>query len=57
MAIGLKEASETEYWVLLLLRETGFLTLSEAQSLLDDNHELLKLLTSIIKSAKKGRIA
>ena len=29
MAIALKEANETEYWV-LLLRETGYLTATEA---------------------------
>ena len=52
MAIALKEANETEYW-LLLLRETGYLTASEAESILNDNKELLKLLTSIIKSTRE----
>jgi four helix bundle protein len=52
MAIALKEANETEYWI-LLLRETGFLTRKEGESILADTTELLKLLTSIIKAAKR----
>ena len=51
MAIALKEANETEYWI-LLLHETNYLTAKESESLLSDNTELLKLLTSIIKSTK-----
>jgi four helix bundle protein len=53
MAIALKEANETEYWI-LLLRETGYLNANEAESIFNDNKELLKLLTSIIKSTKRG---
>ncbi len=53
LAIALKEANETEYWI-LLLRETEYLTAKESESILEDNKELLKLLTSIIKSTKKG---
>jgi four helix bundle protein len=53
MAIALKEANETEYWI-LLLHETGYLTSKETESILTDNTELLKLLTSIIKSSKRG---
>ncbi len=53
MAIALKEANETEYWI-LLLRETEYLTAKESESILNDNRELLKLLTSIIKSTKQG---
>lgn len=51
MAIALKEANETEYWI-LLLRESNYLTTKQSESLLLDNVELLKLLTSIIKTAK-----
>jgi four helix bundle protein len=51
MAIALKESNETEYW-LLLLRETGYLAPNDADSYVNDNKELLKLLTSIIKSTK-----
>lgn len=53
MAIALKEANETEYWV-LLLRETGYLPAMEAESFINDNTELLKLLTSIINATKRG---
>jgi four helix bundle protein len=54
LAIALKEANETEYW-LLLLCETGYLTASEADSVLNDNKELLKLLTSIINTSKQRK--
>lgn len=53
MAIALKEANETEYWV-LLLREIGYLPAMEAESFINDNTELLKLLTSIINATKRG---
>ena len=52
MAIALKEANETEYWI-LLLRETGYLSADEAESIIHDSTELLKLLTSIINSTKR----
>ena len=51
MSIALKESNETEYWI-LLLRETEVLLPNEAESMLADNKELLKLLTSIINSTK-----
>lgn len=51
-AIALKEANETEYWI-LLLRETEYLSPKESDSILNDLTELLKLLTSIIKTTKK----
>ena len=53
MAIALKEANETEYWILLIC-ETGYLNADEAESIINDNKELLKLLTSIINSTKRG---
>jgi four helix bundle protein len=52
MAIALKEANETEYWI-LLLRETGYLNANGAESVLSDSKELLKLLTRIINSTKQ----
>lgn len=51
MAIALKEANETEYWILLLW-ETGYLNTREAESAINDNKERLKLLTRIINSTK-----
>ena len=53
MAIALKEANETEYWI-LLLRETEYLFAKESESILADTTELLKLLTSIIKTARNN---
>ena len=53
MAIALKEANETEYW-LALLRETDYLQVKEYDSMRNDVTELLKLLTSIIKTSKEG---
>jgi four helix bundle protein len=49
--ISYKEARETHYW-LRLLRDTNYLSTSEAQSMIDDCDELLKLLGSIIKTIK-----
>ena len=51
MAIALKEANETEYWI-LLLRETNYLTAKESEPILANTAELLRLLTSIIKTSK-----
>lgn len=53
LAIALKEANETEYWI-LLLQESGYLNADESESVIKDNKELLKLLTSIINSTKKN---
>ena len=52
LSIALKEANETEYWI-LLLRETDYLTSKESESILKDLTELLKLLTRSIKTAKQ----
>jgi len=51
MAIALKEANETEYW-LWLLRETDYLDGRAFASIHRDIVELLKLLTSIVRSGK-----
>ncbi len=53
LAIALKEANETEYW-LLLLHETRYLEPDEFSAIHRDVVELLKLLTSIINSSKRG---
>ena len=50
MNISLKEASECEYWI-ELLKNTEYLSENPAQSLLEDCRELIKMLTSIVKSA------
>ena len=51
LAIALKEAVETEYW-LCLLRDGGFITPAQAESLIVDCKELQRILTSSIKTAK-----
>lgn len=51
LAIAQKECNETLYW-LELLKETGFITAQEFETIYADATELMKLITSIIKSAK-----
>lgn len=51
MSIALKEASETQYW-LELLYETEYLTEREYESIRTDCEELIKVLTSIVKSSR-----
>ena len=55
MSIGLKEANETMYW-LELLHKSELLDQKGFDSINPDIVELLKLLTSIVKSSKKNRI-
>lgn len=50
--ISLKEASESEYWIELLF-ETDHITKQQFDSLIGDCRELIKLLTSIIKTSRK----
>ena len=47
--IALKEANETEYW-LLLLKETDYLTESEFDSIIGESRELIRLTASIVKT-------
>ena len=51
MNTALKESNETCYW-LELLYETDYLSQPQFDSIYADAHELLKLLTAIIKTAK-----
>ena len=53
MNISLAECGETEYW-LELLYESGYIEKETFDSLYKDNKELLKMLTSIIKSARES---
>ena len=50
MNIALKETSETEYW-LELLHESDYITEEQFQSIIADNIEIIKILTSIVKNA------
>ena len=51
--IALKEASESEYWI-ELLGESGILTEQEFTSIHQDCRELIKILTSILKTTFKS---
>ena len=53
LSIALKEANETDYWI-DLLHQTNYLILKEHQSIKTDILELIKLLTSIIKTSKNN---
>ncbi len=52
MSIALKEANETKYW-LKLLHGAEYLTESQANSILSDCIELIKMLTASVKTAKQ----
>ena len=52
-SIANKEAFKTNFW-LRLLRDGGFLSEKQAQSLLDDCEELQKMLISSLKTARKS---
>lgn len=54
LSIAQKEINESLYW-LELLKETEFITLNEYNSINNDAVELIKLLTSILKTAKANR--
>lgn len=51
MSIAQKEINESLYW-LELLKETSYLTTEQFQSINADAVEIIKLLTSIIKTTK-----
>ena len=54
MGIALKEASETSYWLNLLVR-TEYISQKMFESLLTDCDELSRLLTAIIKSSRENK--
>ena len=54
----MKEANETEYW-LMLLKDTNYISEKEFASVAKDCKEILKLLISIVKTTKtklKGNV-
>ncbi len=53
LSIALKEAVETDYW-LRLLRDEQFITISQAESMISDCSELIRILVASIKTAKRG---
>ncbi len=52
MSISSKEARETKYW--LLLCEHGGLVNLDLQDALDKSEELIRMLTSIVKSSQRN---
>lgn len=54
LAIALKEANETEYW-LELLHQSDYIDDKGFKSISSDLKQLLKLLTAIIKKSKASR--
>ena len=55
MSIASKEARETKYWIELLIK-TDYLNKDDnhVQSLLEDIIELVKIITSIVKTSKES---
>jgi len=52
LTISLKEARETHYW-LKLIAESKMIKKGRLDSLVTENQELIKILTSIVKNTKK----
>jgi four helix bundle protein len=55
MAIALKKASETEYW-LELLRAAKYLDEKEFLSINEDCQELMRMLTAIVKTSRSQAV-
>lgn len=53
LTISYKEARETHYWI-RLLKDTKYLTEDEANSLLKDTDELLRIIGSIQKTLRNS---
>ncbi len=54
MSIASKEARETNYW-LRLIKDAGFFDGQESQNLVEASEELIKILTSIVKTGNDIR--
>ena len=53
MNIATKEARESHYW-LRLLRDSGILSESQGDSFINESGELIKILTSIVKTGQEN---
>ena len=53
MSISLKEANETLYWI-QLLHETGYMGKKDYDLLFDNNLEIKRILSAIVKTTKEG---
>lgn len=56
LSIGLKEANETEYWIVILYK-TGYLSAGMYKSIHHDCNEIISLLVKIIKTTKENLLA
>ena len=56
MQIALKEASESEYWI-ELLKQTDYFNEKQSECLTKNCEEIIKILTSIIRTTKNNRNA
>ena len=54
VSISYKEARESLYW-LRLLRDSNYLDETQSKSIISDCHELLRILTTILKTAKTNQ--
>ena len=54
LTVAYKEARESHYWI-RLLKDSGYLTEKQANSLLKDNQELLKIIGTIQKTMKNRK--
>ena len=51
LSIALKEANETEYWI-LLLRRTDYISQMEFDSIVQDCRAVVRILISIVRTSK-----
>lgn len=51
LGVSYRETRETRYW-LRLLRDTDYISIEQAQSMLNDAEEILRIITAIQKSTK-----
>lgn len=51
ISIAYKESRETMYWI-KLLKESGYLSLKQAESIINDCEEIIKIITKIQKTMK-----
>lgn len=53
MSISLKESRETLYWLKIIL-ESGLVSNSRLSDLMNENLEIVKILTAIVKNSRKS---
>ena len=53
MNISLKEANETEYWI-MLLKDSQYISEKQFEKIIEPSKELIRLLISIVKSSKES---